>query len=88
MKAVGLSPLAQDSQAVGESHGEPVIGESSSLHVVLVHLVLGCRDVFHVVDGQRGQNQMEVFQVEMFVVVQLVAKYLQNQTKQYDELRW
>jgi hypothetical protein len=51
VERVGLPPLVQQGEAVGQTHREPVLSEAGALKVLLEHLLLCGGQVLDVVDG-------------------------------------
>ena len=88
VERVGLAPLVQQGEAVGQAHREAVLSEGGALQVLLEDLLLGCGEVLDVVDGERRQDEVEGGEVGQGGAGQLAGEDLEEDREgQEDERR-
>ena len=64
------------------THGQSIVGESSSTVDVFVHFFLGCNHVLDVIDGEGRDNDVEILEVRVLIFMQLLAKHVDQELEQ------
>lgn len=67
------------------THGQSIVGESSSTVDVFVHFFLGCNHVLDVIDGEGRDNDVEILQVRVLILVKLLAKDVDQELKDEED---